>query len=299
MGAGSVGYFGGKSVINIPSERLKGGRSILNNRDQEIDNNVPECSAEKMKEDVKSEIDNEHLKRKAAGDVVMLLQWGHRKRPRCSRVDLKHISDESSVLSKKTIRVDLQVVKAEKELAVVQTNVELKGRPTKPYASASETVRRNGNGSPATNSCSPPELRNSNNHSPDGRLSPPSPHKHEHSRPQPSENASPDPFALLTTAQTGAQAVEKVDLDLFEWPKIFLSLSRKEKEDDFFTMKGTKLPQRPKRRPKVVEKALHYCSPGSWLSDLARGRYDVREKKSVKKKPRGLKAMESMDSDSE
>lgn len=91
----------------------------------------------------------------------------------------------------------------------------------------------------------------------------------------------------------------RVDLHTLEWPRIIIALSRKEKEDDFLIFKGTKLPQRPKKRPKVVEKALHYCTPGNWLGDLSRGRYDVREKKSVKKKPKGLKAMESVESDSE
>ncbi|KAI5080450.1 hypothetical protein GOP47_0003633 [Adiantum capillus-veneris] len=84
-----------------------------------------------------------------------------------------------------------------------------------------------------------------------------------------------------------------------EWPRISISLSRKEKEEDFFLFKGSKLPQRPKKRLKVVEKALLFCTPGNWLSDISRGRYDVREKKSTKKKPRGLKAMDSAESDSE
>ncbi|XP_058101050.1 uncharacterized protein LOC131245540 isoform X2 [Magnolia sinica] len=94
-------------------------------------------------------------------------------------------------------------------------------------------------------------------------------------------------------------AAEKVNLDLFEWPRIYISLSRKEKEDDFLAMKGTKLPQRPKKRAKNVDRALQYCFPGMWLSDLTRSRYEVREKKCVKKKRRGLKGMESMESDSE
>ncbi|XP_039126493.1 uncharacterized protein LOC120262453 isoform X1 [Dioscorea cayenensis subsp. rotundata] len=84
-----------------------------------------------------------------------------------------------------------------------------------------------------------------------------------------------------------------------EWPRILIALSRKEKEDDFLVMKGTKLPQRPKKRPKNIEKTLQYCFPGLWLSELTRGRYEVRERKCVKKKKRGLKGMESMDSDSE
>lgn len=84
-----------------------------------------------------------------------------------------------------------------------------------------------------------------------------------------------------------------------EWPRIAIVLTRKEKEEDFLVLKGSKLPQRPKKRLKVVEKALLFCTPGNWLSDLSRGRYDVREKKSTKKKPRGLKAMDSAESDSE
>ncbi|KAK3008928.1 hypothetical protein RJ639_014860 [Escallonia herrerae] len=40
-------------------------------------------------------------------------------------------------------------------------------------------------------------------------------------------------------------------------------------------------------------------SPGSWLCDLTLERYEVREKKISKKRPRGLKAMGNMESDSE
>ncbi|KAF8716248.1 hypothetical protein HU200_026531 [Digitaria exilis] len=42
-----------------------------------------------------------------------------------------------------------------------------------------------------------------------------------------------------------------------ELPRIYTTLSRKEKEEDFLAMKGTKLPQRPKRRPKNVEKTIN------------------------------------------
>uniref|UniRef100_A0A0E0FR81 DUF1639 family protein n=2 Tax=Oryza TaxID=4527 RepID=A0A0E0FR81_ORYNI len=101
------------------------------------------------------------------------------------------------------------------------------------------------------------------------------------------------------TANGGAGAGEKIGSERFELPRIYISLSRKEKEDDFLIMKGTKLPQRPKKRAKNVDKTLQYVFPGMWLSDLTRGRYEVREKKCVKKRRRGLKGMESMDSDSE
>ncbi|KAJ6379902.1 hypothetical protein OIU76_016539 [Salix suchowensis] len=110
------------------------------------------------------------------------------------------------------------------------------------------------------------------------------------------------------------------------WPKLYTTLSSKEKEEDFMAMKGCKLPQRPKKRAKIIQRSLlpfralsssSFCvaecfvfrnsgglqlvSPGAWLTDMCQERYEVREKKSsaAKKRPRGLKAMGSMESDSE
>jgi hypothetical protein len=84
------------------------------------------------------------------------------------------------------------------------------------------------------------------------------------------------------------------------WPRIYIPLTRKEKEEDFLAMKGTKLPHRPKKRPKAVERLLQYVYPGMWLGDVTRARYEVKEKKSAKKqRRRGLKGMESMESDSD
>ncbi|XP_065619050.1 uncharacterized protein LOC112030820 [Quercus suber] len=106
--------------------------------------------------------------------------------------------------------------------------------------------------------------------------------------------------ATNTAAPLAGGAGEKLNAEVIEWPRIYIALSRKEKEDDFLAMKGTKLPQRPKKRAKNIDKALQYCFPGMWLSDLTRNRYEVREKKNVKKqKRRGLKGMESLDSESE
>lgn len=42
----------------------------------------------------------------------------------------------------------------------------------------------------------------------------------------------------------------------FVWPKLFITLSSKEKEEDFMAMKGCKLPQRPKKRAKLIQKSL-------------------------------------------
>lgn len=46
-----------------------------------------------------------------------------------------------------------------------------------------------------------------------------------------------------------------------EMPRIVTALTRKEKEEDFLAMKGTKLPPRPKKRNKAVEKAVCVCTP--------------------------------------
>ncbi|CAK8569814.1 unnamed protein product [Lathyrus sativus] len=82
-------------------------------------------------------------------------------------------------------------------------------------------------------------------------------------------------------------------------PKFVIALTNKEKEEDFMAIKGSKLPQRPKKRAKLIQRTLNLVSPGTWLSDLTLERYEVREKKITKKRPRGLKAMGNMDSDSE
>ncbi|KAD5803523.1 hypothetical protein R6Q59_024276 [Mikania micrantha] len=91
----------------------------------------------------------------------------------------------------------------------------------------------------------------------------------------------------------------KKDSKMTVWPKLFTTLSSKEKEEDFMAMKGCKLPQRPKKRAKMIQRTLLLVSPGAWLSDLCQERYEVREKKTSKKRPRGLKAMGTMESDSE
>ncbi|KAK4365092.1 hypothetical protein RND71_016450 [Anisodus tanguticus] len=82
-------------------------------------------------------------------------------------------------------------------------------------------------------------------------------------------------------------------------PKFLIGLTNKEKEEDFMAIKGSKLPQRPKKRAKFIQRTLNLISPGAWLCDLSLERYEVREKKVSKKRPRGLKAMGNMESDSE
>ncbi|PWA79194.1 hypothetical protein CTI12_AA207520 [Artemisia annua] len=83
------------------------------------------------------------------------------------------------------------------------------------------------------------------------------------------------------------------------WPKLYIALTSKEKEEDFMAMKGCKPSHRPKKRAKMIQRTILLVSPGAWLTDMCQERYEVREKKTAKKRPTGLKAMGSMESDSE
>lgn len=40
------------------------------------------------------------------------------------------------------------------------------------------------------------------------------------------------------------------------WPRLYITLSSKEKEEDFMAMKGCKPPQRPKKRAKLIQRSL-------------------------------------------
>lgn len=75
-------------------------------------------------------------------------------------------------------------------------------------------------------------------------------HHHHH-------NHSNNDSSLVSANGTGSG--EKLGGERLELPRIYISLSRKEKEDDFLVMKGTKLPQRPKKRAKNVDKSLQVC----------------------------------------
>ncbi|MFS8016696.1 hypothetical protein Hanom_Chr15g01371581 [Helianthus anomalus] len=48
----------------------------------------------------------------------------------------------------------------------------------------------------------------------------------------------------------------KQDSKKIVWPILFTTLSRKEKEEDFMAMKGCKLPQRPNKRAKMIQRTV-------------------------------------------
>uniref|UniRef100_A0A0D3A4L0 TAFII28-like protein domain-containing protein n=1 Tax=Brassica oleracea var. oleracea TaxID=109376 RepID=A0A0D3A4L0_BRAOL len=277
---------------------------------------------------------------KRGGDV--LLQWGQRKRSRVSRAEIRSSTttataapDDSSsssghgkIQSNKLLR-----------RSVYPSMPPPPPPPPHPVSSNRSSNHRNGfaggkqiflsrnqedrsaNGSPSRT------INNGRTVSRSGgsKRSPPSPdqiekrsslrdHHHQNQRPNGFHHNHNQQHQRVNRSESTAQAHPELEtnnngerekatqVEVTEWPRIYIALSRKEKEEDFLVMKGTKLPHRPRKRAKNIDKSLQFCFPGLWLSDLPKNRYDVREKKNVKKqqqKRRGLKGMEDLDTDSE
>ncbi|XP_051225421.1 uncharacterized protein [Lolium perenne] len=236
------------------------------------------------------------------GDV--LLQWGHNKRSRCRRDS----SAASSAASPSSQRRQALGGKIQRRASAPSSE---KLMPPPPATATRGSNLRSSSSFPpraaggdATTHQPPPHHHGREERS-GGVQKRSSPDKAHSSKPttavdhhhMDSKNSNHHPYHDSPVLH--GNGGEKLVVERFELPRIYISLSRKEKEDDFLAMKGSKLPQRPKKRAKNVDKSLQFVFPGMWLSDLTRGRYEVREKKCVKKRRRGLKGMETMDSDSE
>ncbi|KAI3731602.1 hypothetical protein L1987_62791 [Smallanthus sonchifolius] len=57
--------------------------------------------------------------------------------------------------------------------------------------------------------------------------------------------------------------------------KFSVSLSRRELEEDFTAMTGRRLPRKPKKRPRIVQKHLDTLFPGLWLTEITADLYRV------------------------
>ncbi|CAH8345431.1 unnamed protein product [Eruca vesicaria subsp. sativa] len=274
---------------------------------------------------------------KRGGDV--LLQWGQRKRSRISRAEIRSSTTTTTVAaaaddsSSSSGHGKIQSSK----LLRRSVNPSMPPPPPHPVSANRSTNHRNGfvgskeiflsrnqedrsaNGSPSRNINSSRTVSRSGG----SKRSPPSPdqiekrssvrdHHHQNQRQNGLDHHNHN--QRVNRSESTAQAHPELEtnnngerekatqVEVTEWPRIYIALSRKEKEEDFLVMKGTKLPHRPRKRAKNIDKSLQYCFPGLWLSDLPKNRYDVREKKNVKKqqqKRRGLKGMEDLDTDSE
>ncbi|KAE9609335.1 hypothetical protein Lalb_Chr08g0245121 [Lupinus albus] len=232
----------------------------------------------------------------------LVLQWGNRKRLRCMKVQLK---DHSSTT---TVRLDRRVLQTDNNnnnnnnnnngalnnnnkptVSFNITNTQqnqsygfsnLRQRPSSPHqrilrnsetSSAMRGVQSNG----GVKGIASPDKRGTHNNT--------------------LFNDNNKSLAFSGGSPSGSGDVAPP-----VWPpKFVIALTNKEKEEDFLAIKGSKLPQRPKKRAKLVQRTLNQVSPGAWLCDLTLERYEVREKKINKKRPRGLKAMGNMDSESE
>ncbi|KAJ0239341.1 Uncharacterized protein HA466_0230060 [Hirschfeldia incana] len=277
---------------------------------------------------------------KRGGDV--LLQWGQRKRSRVSRAEIRSSTTTTTTVaaaddsSSSSGHVKIQSNK------VLRRSVNPSmppPPPPHPVSSNRSSNHRNGfvgskeiflsrnqedrsaNGSPSRNINGRTVSRSGGS-----KRSPPSPdqiekrssvrdHHHQNQRQNGLDhNHNQQQHQRVSRSESTAHAHPELEtnnngerekatqVEVTEWPRIYIALSRKEKEEDFLVMKGTKLPHRPRKRAKNIDKSLQYCFPGLWLSDLPKNRYDVREKKNVKKqqqKRRGLKGMEDLDTDSE
>lgn len=226
------------------------------------------------------------------GDFV--LQWGSSKRLRGVKKESIAAANVSGVL-KKAIRADRRVIRAGKQSRRGSKQFEGDGRSS----SARKLTKRYTGASSAPKVA---EIKKQNSNEPV-----------ESSAVPRAENilSEKSDFTATKVETVNVEIVDKGclsaetfhddprSLEIFLLPKFMIALSHKEKEEDFMTIKGSKLPQRPKKRAKHIQKALHCVSPGAWLCELSLDRYEVKEKKSLRKKPLGLKAMDSVGSDSD
>ncbi|PON86183.1 hypothetical protein TorRG33x02_180570 [Trema orientale] len=242
------------------------------------------------------------LRQTTTSDFV--LQWGNRKRLRCMKVQVK--DDSTAPVSRTTVRVDRRVVRADKDSSnqPSTTNnsgyLNLRQRPPSPQPPPSQRILRNSETSSAMRGQSNGGVRgiaspdrgahdkkgahnNSNHHHNHHHLNE---NNHNKSGASSLETAHDSKKGGGSSSGSGEQAAAVVAPPVWP-PKFVIALTNKEKEEDFIAFKGSKLPQRPKKRAKFIQRTLNLVSPGAWLCDLTLERYEVREKKISKKRLKG------------
>ncbi|XP_076943333.1 uncharacterized protein LOC143613540 [Bidens hawaiensis] len=239
-----------------------------------------------------------------------VLQWGNRKRLRCMKVQQQQQQAKDKELAAGTPPVGLRSITGRSDRRVVRSP----HQQNKEVVSGSNAVS-NGHGHGYINlrqrSSSPAHrvLRNSENNSTAmkgqrGVCSPERGGAHDkrgahHSTTHHHNNNGGGGSGSSEAAHDSKASPVNESVPMVWPPKFAIGLTNKEKEEDFLAIKGAKLPQRPKKRAKFIQRTINLVSPGGWLCDLTLERYEVREKKITKKKPRELKAMGGMESESE
>ncbi|XP_062180741.1 uncharacterized protein LOC133885110 [Phragmites australis] len=210
----------------------------------------------------------------AAAERDLLLQWGNRKRLRCVKVQRRDVEAAATAAAEKAAVSQRRAAAA--AAAAAQHH---------PTGHPHHRVPRN---SEELSVMKLPAQQQQN-----GIRTVASPDRERPGRGNNNNNGAPPTFP---DDNKGSSSGSEGTI----WPNFAITLTNREKEEDFWVFKGSKLPQRPKKRAKVIQRTVNFVCPGTWLCDLTLERYEVREKKKVsKKRPRGLKAMHDMDSDSE
>ncbi|KAG4382495.1 hypothetical protein GLYMA_14G092600v4 [Glycine max] len=280
--------------------------------------------------------------RQAATTSDLGLQWGNRKRLRCMKVQVKHDPSSSNnpvqrtTTTTTTVRVDRRVVRNDKDSSsnlsisrslpttatltnnnnnnhislhnnnnINQSNgyLNLRQRPPSPQQPPPRILRNSETSSAMRGGQSNGSVRGIA--SPDRGAHDKRGTQNNHLNDNNNKSVVSSDTAHDSKKGGGGSPSGSGDAAPPVWPpKFVIALTNKEKEEDFLLLKGSKLPQRPKKRAKFIQRTLNLVSPGTWLCDLTLERYEVREKKiskkvGEKKRPRGLKAMGNMDSDSE
>uniref|UniRef100_A0A5B7C1N4 Uncharacterized protein n=1 Tax=Davidia involucrata TaxID=16924 RepID=A0A5B7C1N4_DAVIN len=254
-----------------------------------------------------------------------VLQWGNRKRLRCMKIQVKDNVNSNSASADAaaplhrttTVRVDRRVVRSDsnntnKDSTTISNQptttttsngyLNLRHRPASPshriLRNSESSIAMKGHSNGVRGLASPDRGGQDKRGSNHNKTTTNTNHHNNHNDTNNVGGASASSETAHDSkkggSSSGSEAIPAV------WPpKFVIALTNKEKEEDFMAIKGSKLPQRPKKRAKFIQRTLNLVSPGAWLCDLTLERYEVREKKINKKRPRGLKAMGNMDSDSE
>ncbi|XP_022729902.1 uncharacterized protein DDB_G0292186-like isoform X2 [Durio zibethinus] len=204
-----------------------------------------------------------------ASDFV--LQWGNRKRLRCMKIQVK--DDQSGPVNRTTVRVDRRVVRADKDSSNQPSNnnnnhgngyFNLRQRPTSPQPPPPQRVLRNSENSSAMRGQSNGGLRglaspdrgahdkrganhNNNNHH----------HSNNDNNHHNNKSAASSETAHDSKKGGSSSGSGEADPPVVWPPKFVIALTNKEKEEDFMAIKGSKLPQRPKKRAKLIQRTLN------------------------------------------
>ncbi|KAL8241886.1 hypothetical protein R6Q59_012188 [Mikania micrantha] len=84
------------------------------------------------------------------------------------------------------------------------------------------------------------------------------------------------PMSSVSGATTSGEKTQR--------PKFSVSISRCELEEDFMAMAGRRLPRKPKKRSRNIQKQLDTLFPGLWLSEITADLYKVPDEAEIGKR---------------